>query len=529
MWLNFDDTELCSTYNKALSGLLPHENYSNSFGQLVPQIETVIKFEDNKGVYYAFMSIVKRYSSLLNTVGTSYSVYLTRERFENSLYKIIPDLILDKKMDIIHIMEQEGKSGDLSIATFQEEAMRVAAIRVLDLYDEIFELASSIDEAYSSLVELKDVVMLNLIDSVQTNQRIITSTGMRIGREFYSGSNGWIKYTQEALRRLSELDFSQGSALVLESLDDMHKFRKKERINKTYAYYGVPQLDDMTPIKAHRLTVLVARENTGKTKISCHIAANAIRNGNKVYFACGESVPEEVTDNIIASYIFQEYGKYYDASQINPLTEAYRALTLEQKQIVDTASALVATTGLIVENKLKYGNVMAEFINHYNKGYKVFIIDHSQSLRGKTGTIKEAVSDLAVTCRELKNDIPISIIINSHPSTNFKANAQKGNVSDNQESVTAQSSTLSQEADDILIIHEDEYCKSQGLLKVIVDKRRNAPKIPPFYITKRFEVSSYIYDENAQGDYNSTDNDIVGDIDMDFDLEDDGLIEEVYD
>lgn len=501
MVLDFKDEQLCDHLNHVLSGLLPHNKYRpETFSLLYPVLSLVLPHSESRNLYFALYTVFEKYHKLQNAMeeGT-YQVRISRERFEAALSNNLPDLVLEPALELSELMSEEGKSGDISIPTVQSEAMSIVYDKVMTLYDTCFDLEQGYEDAMAYIINLKDSMKANIIDTGIKMQRAIISTGYQYGRKMYRGTAGWIEFSQQLVREVSELDTSTNDDLTCNNLELLTAVERQNiAMAEGIAEYGIPQLDDRTPLLHHRFVVLVARENVGKTQVVTHLIASVIRAGGKPYFACGESQPQAMFLRVVASYIFQEYGMYF--SEMELVGEGLEALSPVDKQTVQVAKARVASSGMIISNSLEYDNVTAAFTRAHRDGCNAFFVDHSQSLRGRRGRkIGDLVTNLALDCREFKNNYPVYIMLTSHPSTNLKDTLQKGVDKDFQQSPTAQSSAPSQEADELFILNDTDYYRKQNILQWIVAKRRGAPKPSPFFIKKIFNVASYQYDPNIQG------------------------------
>ena len=513
MILDFKDEALCTALNHVISGLLPHENYKNSFAILYPSLISVLNIRDVQGIHYIFFAIFEKYYSLVNAINQKdFNVCVTRERFENALANNLPDFILEPQLRVEEIMYQEGKSGDITIPTIQNDAMNVVFSRVMSLYDECFDLKQTYEDAVARLVDLKDSIRLNVIDTGIQMQREIISVGRKYNGKFYRGSTGWQSFTSLLVKEISELNSLVDDDLNCVGLDVLPRIEEQTiEMSEGLAEYGIPQLDDKTPMLKHRLVTFVAKENTGKTKVITHLAATLIRSGVKVYFACGETPPQIAFMNVVSSYIYQEYGLYFETGDLTGA--GFRALSEEDKQVVQSAKAAVALSGSIFNNNLEYDNVIPTFTEAYRRGCQAFFVDHTQSLRignSRGRKIKDFVYQLAVDCRDFKRQYPVYVCLASQPSTDLKDIFQKEQSKDIQQSPTAQSANVSQESDEVFILHETPFLKKQNILCWIVFKRRDGDKPQPFFIRKLFHVSSYKYDPTIQSGDNVDAQEIEG-------------------
>ena len=501
MWLDFSDESLTGCLNEIISGLLPHENYhEEDFSLLYPTLKTVLDTKNTRGLYYIFYTVFDKYMALSASLPRGkFHVNITRKRFSDALESNLPDLILDSKTDVSGLMAAEGKSADINIPTVQQEVMGTVYEKAMALYEECFEMAQTYDDAMSKMVSLKDIIKANVIESGLGAQRTIMSTGLKVGRKNYFGPDGWLRYVNDLSRIVSEMEKSSEGDLECNGIDVARGVDEaNEELSTPLATYGIPQLDDATPILKHRLMVMVAQENTGKTQVCIHLIAKLIRAGVKPFYACGEAVANEMLNKIIASYIYQEYGMFFEAKFL--YGEGYKSLSPDEMQVVNTAKARVMSSGLVISTNTSYDNFVGKVQHYYHRGCEAFFVDHTQSLKGRNGRpIGELVTNLALDSRELKRDLPIFICLTSQPSSSLKDLFQKSDAKELHISPTAQSAAPSQEADELFILHETEYLKMQGLLCWTTYKRRGAAKPKPFYILKHFNVSAFEYDPRYQG------------------------------
>lgn len=501
MVLDFKDEQLCDHLNHVLSGLLPHDHYQpETFGLLYPAVSLVLPLKETRGLYFAMYTVFEKFFKLQSAMeeGT-YQVNIARDRFIAALSNNLPDLILEPQMEVAEIMSEEGKPSDITIPTVQTDAMQVIFEKTMNLYDTCFDLEQSYEDSMAYIINLRDSMKANIIDTGIKMQRAIIATGYKYGGHTYRGTSGWIAFSQQLVREVSEVDAAMSDDLKCDNLEMLVDIERRNiAMAEGIAEYGIPQLDDRTPLLLHRFVVLVARENVGKTQVVTHLIASVIRAGGKPYFACGESQPNAMFLRVVSSYIYQEYGMYFN--EVDLIGEGLESLDPEDRQIVQTAKARCASSGMIISNSLEYDNVTATFTRAHRDGCNAFFIDHSQSLRGRKGRkIGDLVTNLALDCREFKNNFPVYIMLTSHPSTNLKDILQKGSDKDFQQSPTAQSSAPSQEADELFILNDTDYYRKQNILQWIVNKRRGAPKPQPFFIKKLFHVAAYQYDPNIQG------------------------------
>ena len=114
-----------------------------------------------------------------------------------------------------------------------------------------------------------------------------------------------------------------------------------------------------------------------------------------------------------------------------------------------------------------------------------------------TGSMKDKVDSLAINLRIFKKAYPVCILVASHPSVTAKDALTRGKAIT--QSPTKDSQTLSNEADEVFILRDNETLQKQELLILQNYKRRDAARVlDDIYLRKRFEVSALIYDESQQ-------------------------------
>lgn len=506
MTLNFYDEDfLLPSLNKVFSGFLPHAQYEkDKFISLYSGLISILNIEDTSGPHFILYNVLSKFYALHCMMQVVEP--LTKERFLSTLENNMNDLVLDPRSDINNILKHEGiVHSDLRIPTEKENAMQLLYSKCVELYDTCYDMQISTEDAIAELINLRDAISHNLIELSIEQQKIILYEGLKTGHRHYAGSEGWISFASGTIRHLQDLQSNSADILECDSLDKLALIDKaaKESI-EPLGVYNLPVLDDITPILKHRFTVLVAKENTGKTKVATCLAASLLVQGKKVYFACGETASHILFYDLLSAFLHLKYGLFCERHTL--ISEDYSDIPPEYIQTINLAKAELATSGLVIDDKLTYDGVDSTIRSYYNKGVEAFFIDHSQSLRGRNNReLGELVSQLAIDCRDLKRDLPIYIMLLSHPSSEVKTLMQNdpSKLRDSQLSVTARSSIPSQEADELFILYETESLHEQGLLGWVTNKRRGAPKPKTFYIRTAFAVSCFHYEEKDQTGVNS--------------------------
>ena len=496
--LNFRDEVLTTVLNKIISGFLPHENYDpDKFSMFYTRFQKILSKEDSRGIYYIFQIILEKYNTL--SVIDNYTVEISEKKFSDILENNVFDYIKDPNSNIKELMAEEGQSADLTNPLEQSKIANIFYNKCMALYQMCFEMKITTDDAISSLLELDDVIQKNLIETCTNLQRNIINVGVKIKGRDYIGVNGWTEITSETIREIANIKNRKDTAVVC---DDYNKLKEVE-LEATQAFeplcnYGLPQLDDYTPMLKHRFVVLVGRENVGKTKIMTDLIVKLILEGKKPYIAIGETSRANFISQVISTYIFKKYELNIEPTML--YGENLKMFDKEEQQIIELAKAEVITSGMVVDEGLTYDSVFSTFVQRFKEGCDAFFIDHTQSLNGRNNRpMLDLVTNLALDCREFKNMFPAFVFVLSHPSSDVKDILQTApeKIKNLQLSPTARSATLSQEADEIFIIYSSDALNKQGLLGWITYKRRG-PQIPTIYIRKHFHVSAFSYSEQDQ-------------------------------
>lgn len=526
MQLDYRDSALNGVLNKILSGFLPHKNFSpDTFITLYAMITDRISDKEMRNIYHPFRYILHRYYLL--AIDSGVVPEITEEKFKGALENIVFDMVSDKRTEMQMIMAEEGQTLDLTVPVYREQAAQTLYRKVLELYRECFALEVSSTDALGLFVELDEAIKRNFIDVTVANQQEILTNGLQVGRFFYQGGDGWLSYISSASKELSDFSSNSGKCLECVSYNNLIDIEAAmDSASEPLCDYGIPLLDDETPMLQNRLTVLIGKENIGKTKVMTSLVAKLLINGVKPYVATGETTTNLYFFQVLSSYIYQKYDLHIPPNMLT--TKKIATLDKEDQQIVNASKYFIMNSGLVIDDLLTYDTVIPTFTKYYNHGCRAFFIDHSQSLKGRKGRmIGELVTSLAMDCREFKNTHPAYVCVLSHPSSEFKDILQKDpdKAKTLQISPTAQSSTLSTEADEIFILYETQKLIKEKLLGWITYKRRG-PKVDTIYIRKQFHVSAFLYDDRDQAGADAIE---MEELDAAFELYDESLEESLED
>lgn len=499
-----NDDNLQEAVNPFISSLLPHENYNADY--FTQNLNVLLKYVHEDEFKLEYRLLVKALLNLnrLKMSLDSFTPELTQEAFENILSNSIYDAITDETLGVREWLQSEGNNTNLDIATVREDAQQKLCMRAIDLYDTCFNLEQDSRTVANNEPALKAALMSSVCRRSLQVQSNIISESYRIGRKKYSGYEDWLKYTatvvSELHRRIADaensetfnVDSMEGSINLLNDLSNTFQ---------PIADWGIPPLDNYTPILKHRLVVVVGNENIGKTKFAIDKAVNVIKAGGRVLYMCGESRQSKIYADIIVNYVY----KTYETAPGYPMFIRPEHI-VDDNCDVNVRKAIRMTIDTISHNSLLalhdafnyatcYDELVAEYENH---PFDMVVIDHSCALIGSygDGSVKAKVDKLAEDCKLFRKKYPVCVLVTSHPSTIAKDDLIKDRPSTG--SPTKGSQNLSTDADEVFFLRDNETLKKQGLIKLENTKRRDAGCADDVILRKMYNVSATVYDSELQ-------------------------------
>jgi hypothetical protein len=494
------DEQLSDCLEQLLSGLLPHQQYDPTvFAQILQSTFTYVKLQEMSMEYHVLFSVLLQLNKMNVSMGT-FVPKLTRDNFDSIVQTDIDGIVRKPEIEIRSWMVREGYPDNLEIETSLEMAKQKLYARCMELYDRCFERAINSLEALSVLPAYKSAFIASAAESTLKTQAEILQGSVRVGRSTYAGPMDWIEYVRvvqnEVTIRVSEED---ENVLHLNSIEKSSKLISElNSLFEGIAKYGIGPLDDETPMLRHRMVVLAANENVGKTTVATNWIGTLLINNRKVVVMGGESAKSLLFAKLLPNYILQKYGKYVTTAHITGLSECPE----EIQRLINMAILEIQESGnLIMVDSFSYQGFYDELKALYDvHKFDAVIIDHTLALTGK-GNETENISAFSINARRFKKKYPVFMGILSHLSTIAKELLNKGKKVTS--SPTRGSSTLSNEADEIFILLKNEMLEKQGLLGLQVYKRR-AEAISDLIILKMiWAQSSYIYDPKYQQGFDS--------------------------
>lgn len=492
------DENLQSALNKVISGALPTENYDPTFfSECVDSILKYIKLEEFSAEYYCLMSTLIQFRNIAKSI-TIYKPNITRVSIQEKINNSIIDLVRRPEVRMRELLLDNGLNTNLNIDTNLQDACTLLAQRTLDLYDACMQENLGGATAISFLPALEEAFLYHVNDETIKIRAMMRNEPITIGRRTYTGPRDSMAYEKEVQQqidtRLGQID---DNVLVVTSAAQGRKLIENARNTKIpIGNYGIPLLDDETPMLRHRLVVLCANENIGKTQFIRNCAAELLAHDRKVAIMHGESGRDEFWTNLLSTYIYKRYNTFILTNMIL----FPENLPDDKLKLINTANAELSNSGnLILIDHLCYDTVYDELDSQYEKTpFDAVFIDHTYALQGGRGDMLTNLADFSVQVRRFKKARPVYVCVASHLSVVAKDLLSKGKRVD--QSPTKGSSNLAAEADDIFILNSNEILEKQGILAIYNYKRRGAQKIlEPMLVRKLFHVGAFQWDETIQG------------------------------
>lgn len=489
-----DDENLKEILDKLISGMLPHENYDGKYlGSILEKVTKLIQIDEFSMEYYVLLTALLEINKLSASV-KDLVIKLHRDTLHDILSNNIMDVVRKPEVRMRQWLIHQGMEDNLEIETVHEKATQKLYSRTMELYDRCFGLALASEEVLSVFPAYKEAMLRNVGQSSIRAQVEILQGSTKIGRKVYAGSKGWFDYNELVLAevRVRLSDAEEGYIHITSSEQADKMIEELKNLFDALTYYGIPQLDDETPMLKHRFVILAGNENTGKTMLMTAWIGRMLKDKKKVVVMSGETPRALLYARIAVNYIYLTTGKYVMLSDIHnpPLDRP------DICKLISVTRLFLDTSGLLtIVDTFSYLNVFTELQAMYDRiEFDAAFFDHSFAFSGVGD--KENLDALAIGLRNFKRAYPVFLCLLSHLSTTAKQLVDKGKrpVS----SATKGSSTLSAECDEEFVIIKTPELEKQNLLMLHARKRRG-PAIPEGIIIKmNWSVSDYYYDPALQ-------------------------------
>lgn len=500
------DESLQEAVNPFISSLLPHENYDATY--FTQNLTVILRYIHIDEFKLAYRLLIKALMSLnrLKMSLDSFIPELTRDHFESILSNSIYDAITDETLGVKEWLQFQGEKTNLAVDTVREEAQQKLCIEALTLYDECFSLAQN----SASVINSEPALQAAFVEHVSTHsinvQYAILQNSYKVGRRRLRGYEDWLKYTAgvcaEVRQRLDSADAASSEAIdTMEGSMALLQDLKQSFI--PIADWGIPPLDNYTPILRHRLVVVVGQENIGKTKFAIDKAVNVMKAGGRVLYMCGETTKAKVYADIIVNYVYKTFESAPGYPMIiRPEHTISEDVDENVKKAIRMTIDTISHNGLLdLRDAFNYATCYDELVSEYEKqAFDMVVIDHSCALTGAygDGSVKACVDKLSTDVREFRKKYPVCVLVASHPSTLAKEDLVRDRPSTG--SPTKGSQNLSTDADEVFFLRDNETLKKQGLIKLENTKRRNAGCASDIILRKKYHVNAVEYDPELQTD-----------------------------
>lgn len=494
------DEELQGAVKKFISALLPHDGFNgDAYSSVLQTLFRYVHLEEFEMEYFLLLTALND----LNKIKSVYEDYvpsLSRDSLSQLLEVSISDAVERKELGLKEWLATEGIDSNLANEANKEEICQKVYRRCMELYDECYELGVKTTEAFNFEPELAAAFRSCMSIHAVNTQVMMLREGIRIGRRYYKGFDDWVDYTAQVASEIrTRLDLAADTSTVaVNSAESAFTLIKDlEAMHDPIANWGIPELDNFTPILKYRYVIVAAEENVGKTMFAIDKATNVLLAGGRVVYMSGETMPAKIYSKVLINYIWKKYGVVLEERHILAPEECPPDI---QKIINMSIIEISEKESLVLREAFSYENCYDEMKALYDQyKFDLVVIDHSCALKGSTGdgSLHAKVSKLAEDALRFKRAFPVCVLINSHLSTLAKESVQRG------KKVGASSAKGSQDltgnADEVFVLSSDETLAKQGLLKLENTKRRDAGRVmEPILLKTKFEVSAVIYDESKQ-------------------------------
>lgn len=498
-----EDLHLYTTLKQCLSTLLPHKNYDYKyFSNTLNTVLNYVHLDEMPEPMFVIFNFIQKLNTLSFMIEGS-EPKLERSQLESNLEISLEEYIKKNKKKIERWCSKQSELLNLDIEQHLEKAIILLANEVMNLYDECYSMELDSSSSLTLLVILSESFKVNVGRSMIIKQAEIADKGIFLEGRKLIGADDAVEFCRDTIyERDSRLTYdSDNEEITMNSIEAIERVKKMNSKLATRIHnWGIPQLDDKTPMLTHRLVVMVGSPNIGKTTYLTDLSAQCIRDNVKVLYACGESAPAIIQNSIWSKYVKRRYDKYITETEImgmEPMTE-------EQDRLFNVAvSDMAEKKCLKIINSLSYDNCYEELANIYRDfKFDVVIIDHAGALEyngtKRLTSVKEMVDSEAIQLRKFKNKFPVCVIVSSHPSSVAEKELIKHTHLDTRE-FTRDSNIWVKEADELFVLLRDEELMARNCIEMQVAKRRLAMPPSNHIVLSRDDISNtFDYREELQ-------------------------------
>lgn len=503
------DDNLGEVLDNILGGMLSTVDLtedSPSLTRMLNMTFSYVRLEEMHMEYYVLFSYLNEINKILST-DIQIRPTLSRESLDRILTSDLEALVHKPEVRMKDWLREQAMATNLEVLTNAELAMSKLYQRTMELYDKCKALSVTPEAVIAERVALSRAYVRN-VSTVLVNQQITVLNGvLRSGRETYEGPLGWLEYSSKCVAEIqARINEAESDSTYIDDIGIVQEvFKGSSASMASLCSLDIPPLDDMWLMHRHGLNIICALENVGKTKFLVMCATKVLLAGHNVRIMFGESQKSSILASIMVAYIYHKDGLFIRPEDIKNLNDPYadpdslEDIPEDVKRVIRKAFVeVVQKKQLVLKAAYSYDNLYEELKADYEERPFDFLgIDHSCTLLTGRNTMKDNIDNMSGMLRDFKRNYPVCIMVLSQLSTAAKQDlASKGWV---ENSPTKNSSTLSQEADRILILNDKGSLVGKGMLSAQTYKAREVDKLDRLIMLKKdFAVSNLVYDPKLQ-------------------------------
>lgn len=501
-----------NSFRKIFSSLLPHENYDRDLAyNVLVQMNKILETSDVYGYdHLLYKFILAQFK--LRDVYSSFIPDLSADTVRLKMEINLQTLVTTPEFDLARTLAEFGVTANVDIPDQFQMGVDFVYSGVLALYDELLEMATPTTDGLNELVILKDSIINVLGTNYVSYCAELWTTGLKFQREFFTGYTGFKKFSELYLSQMDyiskTIDGNERGVTSLMSLLDHKNFNKKSS-NTIYPLFGwgIPPIDEKSPIMNSDVVTVIGDEGTGKTHFVAMLAANCIIAGKDVIVMTGETSEIKMYHMILSNYICQKRNHRYEWKElldIESLPEEDRLLV--NKSMAELASNEVGNIHLI--QRFTYETFTKEVCDIINQNrdreFGAVLIDHiGQPLtngnwtdRGKLMNDKQRVDYLYYQSIIMGDDLNVAFIMIAHTGSEAASQDSKGKATGTR--IGGLTGNTTKDADVAIWMRTTDAWKKQGLVQFVCKKFREAKFFDPFMLKIRFDCSQFEYSDVYQ-------------------------------
>ena len=508
--------------DKVISGLLPHEGYSESDSSfLLKELMTIVPLNEAYGEYYIFLRLFENMNTT-ELMTNRFSKRLTRDILEDTLSYSLRSVIIDPNFNVdLFLRTHESKTFNLKITTELQEALNVSKSIILEKYDDLMDMKISTEDAIGYLIPLRESFKQTAIARHMKALGEILSSGLIYKGREYSGPDGAFEYIRasqvELSQRLSQLSPDRQDGMVV--LNDVVAAKRFDAENNTEHIplfnLGYDPVDSVWTPSTGDIVSLVADEGVGKTTLAVDWVHTALISGVNTIFICGETASADIKAKILGNHIYSKYkgNNVFTPEQIRkpskiPVNseEELEMITIKINSEADDLYSNPNYGTLILIQNTNYETIkdtLVRLITRYD--IKLICIDHVAALRsdgsytssGILGTTKQKIDYLYFAEKELVTEFNVMFLNTVHLRTDVGQRYLDGKK--NTVRISAESSAPTKDASMVIWLRIPPKLENQNVVQLAWTKNRTTDKPPEILLNRVSGACYHWYSDAIQG------------------------------